>query len=175
MADPGERLVTIGEIARPHGLRGELRVVPVTDDPDRFARLAECVLWDPARGHRERRRLTAARRQGPAVLLSLAGCDTVQAARALVGWLVAIPEQEAMPLGTGRFYPWQLAGCRVETEDGREVGTVAGIETSPAHDLWVVAAGEREHLVPAVADIVLEVDLARRRVVIRPPEGLLDL
>lgn len=175
MADPDERLVTIGAIARPHGLRGALRVVPLTDDPDRFGRLAECVVCDPAGGHRERRRLTAARRQGAAVVVSLAGCNTVEAARALVGWLVAVPEHQAMPPGAGRFYPWQLAGCRVETEDGREVGTVAGIETSPAHDLWVVAADGREHLVPAVADIVLDVDLGRRRVVIRPPEGLLDL
>lgn len=175
MGDPDERLVVIGEITRPHGLRGELRIMPLTDDPDRFGRLAECVLWDPAGGRRERRRLTGARRQGGRVVLSLAGCDSVEAARALVGWLVAVFEHQAMPPGAGRFYPWQLAGCRVETEDGREVGTVAGIETSPAHDLWVVAAEGREHLVPAVADIVLDVDLGRRRVVIRPPEGLFDL
>jgi len=175
MGEASDRLVTIGEIARPHGLRGELRVVPRTDDPDRFSRLAECVLWDAARDRRERRRLRAARRQGSVVVLSLAGCDTAQAAQALVGWLVAVPEDEALPPGPGRFYPWQLAGCRVETEDGREVGTVTGIEASPAHDLWVVEAGGREHLVPAVPDIVVDLDLARRRVVIRPPDGLLDL
>jgi 16S rRNA processing protein RimM len=63
----------------------------------------------------------------------------------------------------------------VTTEDGREVGRVTGIERSPAHDLWVVAAGDREHLVPAVPEIVLEVDLAGRRVVIKPPEGLLEI
>ena len=55
------------------------------------------------------------------------------------------------------------------------VGTVTGIETSPAHDLWVIELGGHEHLVPAVPDIVLELDLAGRRVVIRPPDGLLDL
>ena len=174
MDQPG-RLVTIGEIARPHGLRGELRVTPLTDDPDRFSRLVECVLWDAARDRSERRRLRAARRHGPAVVLSLAGCDTVRAAQALVGWLVAIPAEDALPAGPGRFYPWQLAGCRVETEDGRVVGTVTGIETSPAHDLWVIEVGGHEHLVPAVPDIVLELDLPGRRVVIRPPDGLLDL
>ena len=71
MDEPG-RLVTIGKIARPHGLRGELRVTPLTDDPDRFSRLVECVLWDAARDRRERRRLRGARRHGPAVVLSLA-------------------------------------------------------------------------------------------------------
>jgi 16S rRNA processing protein RimM len=163
------RLVVIGQIARPHGLRGEMRVTPLTDRPERFEGVTECVLWDQARDTRERCRITAARRQGVAVLVSVAGCETVEAASALVGRLVAVPEDEALPLPPGRFYPWQLEGCRVFTEDGSDV------EQSPAHDLWVVADGARERLIPAVAEIVVEVDLAGGRVVIRPPDGLLDL
>ena len=172
---PTARLVVIGEIARAHGLRGEVRVTPLTDDPERFERVRECVLWDAARDRREPRRITAARRQGDAVLVGFAGCESADDARALVGRLVALPEDEALPLGPGRFYPWQLEGCRVVTEDGRRVGEVARIERSPGHDLWVVADGAREHLIPAVPEIVSEVDLAGRRVVIRPPDGLLEL
>jgi len=170
-----DRLVVIGEIVRPHGLRGEVRVTPLTDDPARFEGLDACVVWDAAQDVREVRRVAAARRQGGAVVLALAGCDSVAAARALAGRLVAVPEAEALDPGPGHFYPWQLTGCRVTTEDGREVVRVTGIERSPAHDLWVVADGAREHLVPAVPEIVVEVDLAGRRVVIRPPEGLLEL
>jgi len=170
-----DRLVVIGEIVRPHGLRGEMRVTPLTDHPERFEKVTDCVLWDRARDTRERCRVTRARRQGVAVLLSLAGCETVEAASALVGRLVALPEDEALPLPPGHFYPWQLEGCRVFTEDGREVGRVLRIEPSAAQDLWVVSDGAREHLIPAVAEIVLEVDLAGGRVVIRPPNGLLEL
>src|SRR5256886_15651512 len=83
--------------------------------------------------------------------------------------------RSALPLAPGRFCPWQLEGCRVVTEDGREVGRVTGIERSSAQDLWVVTDEARQHLIPAVPEIVSEVDLAARRVVIRPPEGLLDL
>jgi 16S rRNA processing protein RimM len=169
------RLVVIGEIARPHGLAGEVRVTPLTDDPERFEHVTECVLWDAARDRRETRRITAARRHGAAVLVSLAGCESADEARALTGWLLALPEDAALPPGPGRFYPWQLEGCRVLTADGRLVGEVARVEQSPAQELWVVRDGEREHLIPAVADIVSEVDLAARRVVIRPPEGLLEL
>ena len=61
------------------------------------------------------------------------------------------------------------------TDEGREVGRVTRIEQSAAQDLWVVGDGARECLIPAVAEIVLEVDMAARRVVIRPPEGLLEL
>ena len=171
----GQRLVVIGEITRPHGLHGEVRVTPLTDRPERFETVTDCVLWDQARDTREPCRITAARGQGSAVLLSLAGCHTVEAAAALVGRLVALPESEALPLSPGQFYPWQLEGCRVLTDDGREVGRVTRIEQAAAQDLWVVGDGAREFLIPAVAEIVLEVDVAARRVVIRPPEGLLEL
>jgi 16S rRNA processing protein RimM len=170
-----ERLVVIGEIVRPHGLRGEVRVVPLTDRPERFARVTDCVLWEPSRDDREPRRITAVRRQGDAVLLALDGCDSADAARALVGRLVALPERDALPLPPGHFYPWQLEGCRVLTEDGADIGEVTGIESGAAHEVWVVRGVSGEHLVPAVPEIVLEVDLAGRRVVVRPPEGLLEL
>ena len=150
-------------------------MTPLTDDPDRFHRLADCVLWDASRNERETRRITTARRHGEAVILGFAGCDTPEAAAALAGRLVALPRDAALPAPPGRFYPWQLAGCRVVTEDGREVGHVTGIEHAPAQDLWVISDGHAERLIPAVAEIVSEVDLAGRRVVIRPPEGLLEL
>lgn len=166
----------IGDVGRPHGLRGALRVVPLTDDPARFEGLQRCVLWDETRDDRDVRHITAVRRQGDVVILTLEGCDSAEAAAALAGRLVAVPESEARPLPPGQFYAWQLAGCRVVTEGGREVGTVARIETSPGHDLWVVAEADgREHLIPAVPAIVRDVDLAARRVVIDPPDGLLEL
>jgi 16S rRNA processing protein RimM len=170
-----DRLIAIGEIGRPHGVRGEVRVMPLTDRPQRFEGLRECVLWDEARGRREPCRITAVRVHGNALVVTVAGCDSPEAAGSLTGWLLAVPESEALPAPAGHFYPWQLVGCRVLTEDGRDVGRVLRIEGSPAQDLWVVGDDTREHLVPAVAEIVREVDLSGRRIVIRPPEGLLEL
>jgi 16S rRNA processing protein RimM len=171
----GGDLVVIGEVTRAHGLRGEVRVVPHTDHPERFERLRECILWDPARDERSVRRVRGARRQGDVVLLSLADCDSPEAAAGLVGRLVALPRAEALPPPPGHVYPWQLIGCQVTTEDGRTVGELSGIEPAPGQDLWVVRGPQREHLIPAVAEIVVEVDVDARRVVIRPPEGLLEL
>ena len=170
-----ERLIVIGEIVRAHGLRGELKVAPLTDHPERFHDLSECVLWDASRDERQIRRITTARAHGDSVLMTVAGCDSVDAASRLVGRLVALPLSAALPPGPGRFYPWELEGARVLLEDGREIGRVARIEPSPAQDLWVVASDGREHLIPAVPEIVLDVDVAAGRVVIRPPEGLLEL
>jgi len=174
MTDHG-RLVAIGEIGRPHGLGGEVRVTPLTDRPERFQTLSECVLWDVARDYCAPCRVTAARRQGAALVVAIAGCETPEAAADLTGRLLAVPEAEALPPPEGHFYPWQLEGCRVLTEDGRDVGRVLRVEAAPAQDLWVVGDEAREHLVPAVPEIVLDVDLKARRVVIRPPDGLLDL
>jgi len=170
-----DRLVAIGEIGRPHGLRGEVRVTPLTDRPERFETLGECVLWDEARNRREPCRIRGVRVHGDTLLVAVAGYDTPEAVGALTGCLLAVPESEALPAPEGHFYPWQLVGCRVLTEDGRDVGSVLRIEGSAAQDLWVVGDERREHLVPAVAEIVREVDLGGRRVVIRPPAGLLEL
>ncbi|HEU5195308.1 MAG TPA: ribosome maturation factor RimM [Methylomirabilota bacterium] len=169
-------LVVIGEVTRPHGVRGAVRVTLQTDRPERFDALRECVLWDPASDARTPARIRSVQHQGDdAVLLSLAGCETPEDARALVGRLIALPREQALPAPPGRAYPWQLAGCRVELEDGRVVGELIAVEPSPGHDLWVVRGPEREHLIPAVPEIIWEVDLQARRVVIRPPEGLLEI
>ena len=78
-------------------------------------------------------------------------------------------------LPPGQFYIVDLEGCRVVTEEGGEVGTFLRAEAGPTQDLWVVRAGDREHLIPAVADIVVRVNTRERTIVIRPPEGLLEL
>jgi len=109
------------------------------------------------------------------VLVKVAGIDSPEAARRLAGRLLAVDRTEALPPPVGRFYPWQMEGARVETRDGRVVGRFVGVEGGGAQDLWVVADGERERLIPAVAEIVVEVSVAEGRIVIDPPEGLLDL
>lgn len=167
--------MVLGEIVRTHGLDGAVRVRAMTDHPRRFESLRECVVWDEASDARAGARIERASQEGESVVVKLVGTSDVESAQRLVGRLLAVPERDALPLPEGQFYPWQLEGCRVETEDGALIGTVTGIERSPAHDLWVVATGERECLVPAVPEIVVDVSLADRRVVIRPPEGLLEL
>ncbi|MBI2527248.1 MAG: 16S rRNA processing protein RimM [Candidatus Rokubacteria bacterium] len=169
-------LVAIGELLRPHGLRGEVRVRPLTDRPrERFERLCACVLWEPATDGRQRCRIVSRRFDADGVLIRLEGVESPEAARPLCGRLLAVPRAEALPPGPGRFYPWQLEGAVVETREGRRLGTFLRVEGSPAQPLWVIGDGEREWLLPAVADFVVEVDVAAGRVVADPPEGLLEL
>ncbi len=172
----GADLVAIGKVIRTHGVAGELRVRPLTDRPrERFGALEHCVAWEPARDDRRPCHVASCRLDRDTVLVRLTGVDTAESAAGLVGRLLAIEAREAFPPPPGHFYPWQLAGARVETPDGREVGRFLGVENGAGQDLWVVGAGPRTWLVPAVPQIVLDVDVAAGRVVIDPPEGLLDL
>src|SRR5215813_7273681 len=169
-------LVAIGEVLKPHGLTGEVKVRPLTDRPaERFRVSQHCLLWQPDIDQREPCHMSGARLDGDAVLVKLRGIDSPEAARTLVGRLLAVERTDALPAPDGAFYPWQMEGARVETRDGRVVGRFAGIEHGGAQELWAVDDGQRERLIPAVPEIVLEVSVSERRIVIDPPEGLLEL
>ena len=168
--------VAIGRVVKTQGLAGEVKVEPLTGDAGRFRSLEGCyVLSDDLGTAAELRRVEAVRFQQGAPIIKLAGADGIDAASALVGRLLAVREEAVRPLGPGVFYHWQLVGCRVTTEDGREVGLFSHVEEGQAQDLWVVRQGEREHLIPAVAEIIIKVDADAKAIVIRPPEGLLEL
>jgi 16S rRNA processing protein RimM len=166
-------LVAVGRVVRPQGRRGEVRLVALTDDPARLRELAECHLVPPPGG--ERRAVQAVWFQGDAPVVKLEGSESIADAEALVGRFVSIPATAVRPLPPDHFYAFDLIGCQVETPDGAPVGLVHDVRSGPAHDWWVVRAGAHERLVPAVLAIVERVDLAGRRVVIRPPDGLLEL
>ena len=169
-------LVAVGEVLRPHGLGGEVRVRALTDRPEeRFGQLTTCVLWEPRHDRREACRIASCRFEGETLLVKVEGIDSPEGARALTGRLLAVDRTQALPPPQGSFYPWQMEGAHVLTPDGREVGRFARVESGGAQELWVVTDAGREWLIPAVPEIVLEVSVAERRIVIDPPEGLLEL
>jgi 16S rRNA processing protein RimM len=173
VAVSGGPLVAVGRIVRSQGRRGEVRLEPLTDVPERLGELTECWLVPPAAG--ERRDIEEVWFQGRAPVLKLAGCDTMSDAQALVGRLVTIPRAAVRPLPPDRFYAFDLVGCAVETPEGTSLGAITEVLAGPEHDYWTVQRGARAWTLPAVAAIVERVDLAARRVVVRPPEGLVEL
>ena len=169
-------LVAVGEVLRPYGLGGEVRVRARTDRPrERFGALRECVLWEPLGDRREACRIASCRFEGDTLLVKVDGIDSPEDARRLAGRLLAVDRARALPAPEGSFYPWQMEGARVETRDGRVVGSFARVEPGGAQELWVIVGDGRERLIPAVPEIVVEVSVAEGRIVIDPPEGLLEL
>jgi 16S rRNA processing protein RimM len=166
-------LIAVGRILRPQGRRGEVRLQALTDEPKRLGELPECYLVPPEAG--EARRIEAVWFQGAAPVLKLAGTDSIGEAEALAGRVVAIPREAARPLAPDRFYAFDLVGCAVRTPEGTALGVLADVQDGAEHDLWVVRAGARDWLLPAVREFVERVDLQNRVVVVRPPEGLVEL
>lgn len=167
-------MALVGRIARAHGIRGQVIVNLETDFPEeRFQPGAE--LFIERGGRLETLRLTAVRFQRERPVLTIDGVETMSEAEALAGQELRVPIERLAPLPQNTFYRHDLIGCRVETVDGREVGTVTGVEGDVGGSRLVIAGARGEVLVPLAAEICRTVDPAGRRIVIAPPEGLLDL
>ncbi len=168
-----EEFVTIGVVTSPFGCRGEVKVLPCTDFPERFAALERVFL--EVGGSRTPKRVERARRHKKFVLLKLEGVATPEEAGALRGAAVQVPRPEVWPLPPGRYYIFQLLGLPVYTDAGEFVGRLKDVLQTGANDVYVVAApGGKEYLVPAVREVVQEIDVSGGRIVIRPLPGLLE-
>lgn len=166
-------LITIGKVQKPHGVKGEVRVQPLTEHPDRFKRLRRVFLTSPAGVQRECA-VTAVRYQNEAPLLLLTACDTPEKARELNGWLVQVPAEEAVPLPEGRYYWFELIGMEVESDAGERLGRIVDIFPTGSNDVYVMQMGDREIYLPATREVIRQVDKKAKRMVIHVLEGLLD-
>jgi len=108
-------------------------------------------------------------------VLKFAGYDSIESATALVGYEFGLPLTERVELAKDEFYDWQLEGCLVESALGLTIGRVREVMRTGGVELLVVENDDREIFVPMVASIVTEIDISGKRILIDPPEGLLDL
>ena len=167
-------MVLVGRIARPHGLKGHVVVNPETDFAEqRFAEGA--ALWSRTERGDEELVIAESRLQGARPVVRFEGCDRLEEAERLVGLELRVPEASLYPLDPGTYYQHQLIGCVVETSGGRRIGEVSRVEGGVAGSLLAVAGAAGEILIPLAVDICTSVDIAGRRIVVAPPEGLLEL
>lgn len=172
---PEPRFLAVGRVSRPHGVRGELRVVLLTDYPGRLGQHAYFYLASPDSPEMVRRYpVEKLRRHKEVLLLKLGGCDDRNGAEELRGQLVQIPTEEAVPLEEGEYYDFQLIGVNVEAESGESLGQVVEVLKTGANDVYVVRGSWGEVLLPAVKDVVLKLDIEARQMVVNLLPGLLE-
>lgn len=161
-------MLLAGEVGKPHGLSGEVYVVVISDDPRRFEPGSTLQ-------HDDGRVLVVegARAHGDRFLVKFEGIDTRESAMTLRGALY-VPATEARDLDPDEFWTDDLVGCSVATSEGLDVGTITRVISGSAQDMFEVRTPRGPRLVPAVKAIVVEVDTTARKVVIDPPEGLLE-
>jgi 16S rRNA processing protein RimM len=162
--------MTIATVLRPHGVRGELKVRLETDFPERFAALSRVYLGPQYLPFE----LEGFRNLPQYGLLKLKGLDDRMAAQAVSGMDVQIPIDEAMPLGPGEYYEYQVLGLEVWSADGERLGVIEEVLCTGSNSVYVTQGPGGEIVIPNLPDVVLEVDLNGRRMTVRLPPGLLD-
>lgn len=166
-----ERLVCIGVVVDAHGLKGELKVKPMTRTPSYYEASATVIL-DAGHGLKPMA-VRNLRTAGAHWVIALEGIADRDAALAMKGAEVLLDQDDLRPLEEGEYFLDDLIGCRVEDLDGTPVGDVRGVLETGANDVLEVATERGELLVPVTAEVVREVDTAARRIRIAPLPGML--
>ena len=161
--------VLVGEVLRPHGNRGELKIYPLTADPERFLKLREVTMRSGNIDHHFK--ITSARVQKDAVLLALEGIDTIDQAEKYRGWEVRIDRSEVPTLQEGWYY-FELEGMQVYEGDVL-LGTLTEVLETGANDVYVVKGIKGELCIPALKSVVQNVDVSKKRMDVLLPPGLL--
>ncbi|MGE0130197.1 MAG: ribosome maturation factor RimM [Blastocatellales bacterium] len=167
-------LISVARIARPQGIRGEVIADLLTDFPERFARLGSFYI-KRADGRLLALDLENSRPHKRRVVLKFAGYDSVNSAEELRGARVMVTRDQLVELPEGAYYDFDLIGCEVCAIAGQQLGRVEEVQNYGAAPLLVVRDGKRELLIPLVLSICVEIDTERKRIVVNPPEGLLEL
>lgn len=174
------RYLVVGHLNKPHGIRGEMLVSPLTDHPESVYAPGVVFLLgeedaDEPNPDLPPLRVVASRPFRRGLLVRFGGVDDRNQAELLRGRYLFRAIEELEPLREGEVYYHQLIGMDVVTVEGADVGRVTEIyEMQPAHMLEVSGA-HGQAMIPFLAHVVVEVDIERGRVVVDPPEGLLDL
>jgi 16S rRNA processing protein RimM len=166
--------VAIGEVVGAFGLRGEVKVSPLTDFPERFSHTQTVYVGEKHVPYR----VEGAHPHKQQVLLRLEGVATIGDAERLRGAILWIPGAEIAPLPEGHYYLHDIVGLRVDDVRGRHLGTVADVLSTGANDVYIVrraeADGGAEVLLPAVKEFIKAVDVARGIMIVDPIPGLFD-
>ncbi len=174
MSGDGGKQVLLGKVVATHGIKGQLRVVPFSGEPDTIVSLTTVILKGP-KGETGDFAVAAAAVHGRKVLLTLKGFDNINQVLPLVGREIYARREQLPELSPGEYYWCDLLGLAVMTLEGATLGTIADIIPTGSNDVYVVRDGKKEYLIPALEDVVLRVDLDGGVVTVSPPEGLFDL
>lgn len=166
----GPRFLLVGQVRKPHGIRGDVLVTSHTDIPERFSWIETIYLGmeNPRPVEVEKARLHKG-----VVLLKLVGYDDRDAADTLRNEWLQIPESEAVPLEEGEYYLYQLEGLQVVTDEGESLGVLVDVIETKANNVFVVNGDRGEVLLPDIDDVILEIDFDKSQILVHLIPGLL--
>lgn len=169
-----DSLVLMGKVAATHGIRGQLRVVAYSGLTETFLSIGSLFLRDAA-GRLQEHEVSSVSAHGKKLLITLKGFSNINQVLHFVGSEVLLHREQLPPPEEDEYYWFDLVGMKVVTTDNRFLGVLESIIETGSNDVYVVASGETEYLIPALADVVVSVDVAEKRMTVTPVEGLFDL
>ena len=168
-----EDLIAIGQILKPFGIKGDVRVRSLSDVPGRFESLKQATLVAPS-GRAMATAVTRVRPDRGAYVVGFEAFSTPEAAAEFRGGWVKIPRGDTPPLPEHQYYEFDLIGMTVMDDTGRTLGTLEDILETGSNPVFVVRADGREWLIPGTREVVASIEVERRLMRIIPLPGLLD-
>lgn len=158
-----KEFMTVGQITKPHGVRGEVKVVSFIDSLEDFRTLDKVYLDG------QMIKITSVKLQTDRAILKIEGIDTVEAAERYRNKYLMIKREDADELPEDSYYIADLIGCAVVDTEGNDLGKVFDVIETGSNDVyWVKGEGKKEVLIPALKDIVVEVDIMNSKITIKP-------
>ncbi len=166
--------VVVGTVTKPHGIKGELCVYSYAESPSFFSDIPGVYL-SAARGSPERHTVVAWRRHKGRVLMTLKGVATRNQAEELRGMEISVLRSDMPATEDDEVYLHDILGFVVVLEDGTELGPFVRFLETPAGEVWSIDNPKGEIMLPAVDEVILDIDTHTRRITVNPPKGLLDI
>ena len=164
------RYFDVGKIVNTHGIKGNLKVVSHSDDPDKFFNLERVIIdgkdfeIEHAQGNKQ------------FILLKLKGIDDMNAAIKLKGKMLKVPETDALVLEEGEYYIRDIYDMEVYEADGEFLGVISDILFTGANDVYIVKKeGAKDLLIPAIKECIVDVDVEAKKMTVKLLEGLREL
>ncbi|WP_139904543.1 ribosome maturation factor RimM [Clostridium thermarum] len=155
--------LTIGQIINTHGVKGEIKVHPLTDDIKRFKKL-KYVLLDG-----EEKKVIWVKLQNDKAILKLEGIATMEEAEKLKNKYIKVKRKDAAKLPEGRYFVVDIIGCKVSDTNGKYIGEVKEVIFTGSNDVYWVK-GEKDVLVPVIESVVKDIDVENASIIIEPVE-----
>jgi 16S rRNA processing protein RimM len=166
---------TVGKVANTHGLRGELKIVSQTDFPEeRFRPGSRLTMMDPNQTEQIEVEVASSRNHKNTYIVKFKAWNEINDVEKYKGWFLKINEEQRFELPEHEYYYNEIIGCHVVSEEGLELGVIQEILSPGANDVWVVqpATGKAVYI-PYIEDVVKQVDVRNKQVVVHILEGLL--
>ncbi|MCJ8006242.1 ribosome maturation factor RimM [Lederbergia wuyishanensis] len=166
----------VGKVVNTHGIKGEVRVISKTDFPEeRYFPGSLLYLFLPKKKEPIELIVKTHRKHKNFDLLSFENYSNINDVEQMKEGILKVTEEQLIELSEGEFYFYEIIDCTVVTEDGEEIGTVKEILTPGANDVWVVKSKDgKEYLIPYIKDVVIDISVENKKIIINPIEGLLE-